>query len=93
MREQDVNIRDIAISSISKSLESSKHPKSGKFIKKLTEKDVRLIVDRVRSEIKKEVPIQPQVPQDIDVVTNQTAEPMRDPSQNFINSPVVYRKS
>lgn len=54
IREQDENIRDIAISSISKSLESLKHPKSGKFIKKLTEKDVRLIIEQVRSEIKKE---------------------------------------
>jgi hypothetical protein len=53
MKERDDHVRDIAILAVSKSLESSKHPSSGRFVKKLTEKDVRLIIDRVRFEIKK----------------------------------------
>lgn len=48
IREPDPEVRDNAILSVSKSLDSGKNPINGQFAKKVTEKDVRQVIEKER---------------------------------------------
>jgi len=56
IRITDKDIREKALSSISKSLESGKHPKTGKFLKdkQITEKMVESVIEDIEIEIRNE---------------------------------------
>ena len=52
IRERDPEIKEKAISSISKALESGKDPLTGKFTQKITEKDVQRVIGKAREEVR-----------------------------------------
>lgn len=55
MREKDPIIKEKAIESVKKSLESKKNPSNGKFTKKLTSGDVKTIINKISNNLTPEM--------------------------------------